>query len=85
MIGLFTDDKMWFRPKSFGWGVGLPLTWQGWLMMVTHVALILGIVALLRNAPLAMFGTALTVTLLPLPLYASRTEGGIHWRWGLGK
>ena len=82
---MVNDDKMWFRPKNFGWGIGLPLTWQGWLMMALHVALILCILALLRHSPIAMVAAAVTATLLPFPLYASRTQGGIHWRWGRGK
>jgi hypothetical protein len=24
--------KYWFRAKTHGWGWGMPLTWQGWLV-----------------------------------------------------
>lgn len=25
-------NEYWFRAKTHGWGWGLPLTWQGWLV-----------------------------------------------------
>jgi hypothetical protein len=30
----------WFRAKSYGWGWGLPLTWQGWAVLIGFVALL---------------------------------------------
>ena len=85
MFGLFNDSKPWFRAKSFGLGSGLPIAGQGWLLLGLHVALILGVTLLLRDKPLALVAAALAVAVLPMPVYASRTEGGWHWRWGNGK
>lgn len=31
-------DKYWFRAKRYGWGWGLPQTWQGWLTLAAFVA-----------------------------------------------
>ena len=85
MFGLFNDSKPWFRPKSFGLGSGLPIAWQGWLLLGLHVALTLGVALLLRDKPLALVAAALTLAVLPMPIYAARTQGGWHWRWGNGK
>jgi hypothetical protein len=29
-----TDQKYWFRAKRYGWGWGLPITWQGWAVFI---------------------------------------------------
>ncbi|MDN0075220.1 hypothetical protein QU481_09995 [Crenobacter sp. SG2303] len=35
--------KYWFPAKRYGWGWGLPSTWQGWLVLGVYlVALIVG-------------------------------------------
>jgi len=28
------DNNYWFRAKRYGWGWGLPITWQGWVVFV---------------------------------------------------
>ena len=85
MFWLFNDTKPWFRPKSFGLGSGLPIAWQGWALTIVHGLLITGLVYLLKDRPLVMVAAVLPAVLLPLPIYAARTEGGWHWRWGVGK
>lgn len=82
MFWLFNDNRPWFRHKVYGFGAGLPMVWQGWAFMGLHVALIIGLAALLEDQPLALFVGILTAAILPLPIYASRTEGGWRWRWG---
>ena len=32
--------KYWFSAKTFGWGWGLPLTWQGWVVYSIAFALL---------------------------------------------
>jgi len=32
--------KYWFPAKRYGWGWGPPATWQGWVVLVVFVALI---------------------------------------------
>jgi hypothetical protein len=34
-----TDGKYWFPAKRYGYGWGIPRTWQGWLVLVVYVAL----------------------------------------------
>ena len=34
--------KYWFRAKRYGWGWGLPSAWQGWAVLFTYFALVLG-------------------------------------------
>ena len=81
MFWLFNDSKPWFRQKSFGYGAGLPIAWQGWLVVAIHVAVIVGGALLLQSQPAATIAWALLAGLVPLPLYAAKTRGGWKWRW----
>ena len=82
MLWLFNDSRPWFRHKAYGIGVGLPLAWQGWAFLTLHIALILGLTLMLKDSPVAMVAAVISAALLPLPIYASRTQGGWRWRWG---
>ena len=35
-----TDPKYWFPAKRYGWGWGIPSTWQGWVVLTMFVALV---------------------------------------------
>jgi hypothetical protein len=35
-----TDAKYWFPAKRYGWGWGLPITWQGWLVFAAFFAMV---------------------------------------------
>ncbi len=82
MMHVFLDDRPWFRAKHYGIGAGLPIAWQGWAMLAAHIALVMGLVSLLRGDRAAMIILVLLAAVAPLPLYRARTEGGWHWRWG---
>ena len=79
MLHLILDNRTWFRPKSRGYGTGLPIAWQGWVLMAAHIALITGVAVLLQGRPIAMTIAVLVAVLAPMPIYRARTEGG--WRW----
>lgn len=79
MMHLIFDGHPWFAPKRRGYGTGLPIRWQGWVMLVTHIAFIAGVSVLLRNHPMAMVLAVVLAGLAPMPLYRAKTEGG--WRW----
>jgi hypothetical protein len=32
----------WFPAKRYGWGWGFPVTWQGWVVLVAYIALVVG-------------------------------------------
>lgn len=76
------NDGAWFAAKTYGYGAGLPIVWQGWALMLGHVAVILAGLPLAEKAPSAFVAYALVMGLIPLPLYAAKTRGGWKWRWG---
>jgi uncharacterized membrane protein YbhN (UPF0104 family) len=78
----------WFRPKRYGYGA-TPVTWQGWLVTLGSVVVIVGAAGLVavfgRNTPGALLGLvvfeASAIVLLCL-ISAAKTEGEWRWRWG---
>jgi hypothetical protein len=82
MLHAFMNTGPWFRAKRFGYGAGLPFKWQGWVLLLSHMALIIGLALLLADRLLIFVPLILLVALAPMPLYAARTEGGWKWRGG---
>ena len=75
------NDGAWFAPKRLGYGAGLPIAWQGWALLVGHMAVMLSGVWLLQPQPAAVMAWVFITALLPMPLYAAKTRGGWKWRW----
>lgn len=82
MLHKFFEPGPWFRPKMFGYGAGLPIVWQGWALIAAHMGLIAGLALLLGQRPVLLVPLLLAAGILPLPIYAARTQGGWKWRWG---
>lgn len=82
MLHLFFDKGPWFRAKRYGYGAGLPFKWQGWVLLSSHMALIIGLALGLGDRLTLAMPLILLAGFAPLPIYASRTEGGWKWRWG---
>jgi hypothetical protein len=80
MLHLFMEKGPWFRAKRFGYGAGLPFKWQGWVLLVAHMAVIIGLALALNDRPLLMLPLVLIAAFAPMPIYAARTEGGWKWR-----
>jgi len=80
------DDGAWFAPKRFGYGAGLPIAWQGWLLLAGYIAAVSGL-SLLGNTGtsgrrVAALMLVLLVTGLFMVVVARRTRGGWKWRSG---
>ena len=82
MLHHFMDKGPWFRAKRYGYGAGLPFKWQGWALMLAHMALVIGLAVALGDRPMVVLPLILLAGFAPLPIYAARTEGGWKWRSG---
>jgi hypothetical protein len=82
MLHAFMNTGPWFRAKRFGYGAGLPFKWQGWVLLLSHMALVIGVVVFVQDKPTVFTPLVLVIALVPMPIYAARTEGGWKWRWG---
>ncbi len=81
-----SPDGAWFTAKRYGYGAGLPIAWQGWLLLAGYLAVLSGLLwlpYLHGNRPTP--GTVLLIGVLTagfLELARRRTRGGWKWRWG---
>jgi hypothetical protein len=78
------DEKQyWFPAKSFGWGWGLPVTWQGWLVLAGFIALVaLGTVLLEPATHVLAFGIYVGILALLLVAVCWIKGEPPSWRWG---
>ena len=76
-----TDGPIWFEQRRAGLG-GRPATWQGWLLTIGFVAMVIAVSQFFPHRPLT--AAAITVPLLILftVVVARTTCGGLRWRWG---
>jgi hypothetical protein len=77
------DKPYWFRAKRYGWGWGLPATWQGWLVFCAYLVLVVGGALVLPTKDHVVGFIVLTVA-LSLGLVAICFAKGEppKWRWG---
>jgi hypothetical protein len=76
------DRPEWFAPKRFGYGAGLPISWQGWLITILFIAIV-GLIALFfGDRPLVLIAVLVPASLVLIVITAMTTRGGWRWRWG---
>ncbi|MCX5542474.1 hypothetical protein M3A49_23750 [Paraburkholderia sp. CNPSo 3076] len=75
--------KYWFRAKRYGWGWGLPLTWQGWLVLAVYVLSICLVAVFFEphGHPFAFAGLVILATLALSAVCWLKGEPP-RWRWG---
>ncbi len=76
------DDLEWFAPKRYGYGAGLPISWQGWAVTLAFAALGIASTVVFRQRPLVLFAILAPATATLLVIAARTTRGGWRWRWG---
>lgn len=78
-----TDKKIWFPAKRYGWGWGLPVAWQGWVVLSIYL---LGIVASAWLVPpdRLPYAYATCIAALSIVLIGVCWMKGEKpkWRWG---
>ena len=77
------SSRYWFRAKRYGWGWGLPLTWQGWATLATFVASSVagGLLFPPRKALPAFIACVVVLSGLLLVVCWLKGEPP-RWRWG---
>ena len=82
--------EYWFRAKDYGWGWGLPLTWQGWLSFLTFAVILVCSLSLLifpytdSSVPLAnwvIFFSIFALDVFMLVAVSYRYGETPEWRW----
>ena len=72
----------WFPAKRYGWGWGVPRTWQGWAVMASYaVLMVIGLLFRISLGPLmfAAYVAAISVGLVGVCWLKGEPP---RWRWG---
>ncbi|MFA6043246.1 MAG: hypothetical protein WCV85_00650 [Patescibacteria group bacterium] len=82
-------QRVWFKAKEYGYG-WYPATWQGWLILLSYLAVVLGVTFLIFDfrsdqATLGQIlwfvGITFVATIL-LIVICWKTGEKAGWRWG---
>ncbi|MGB8326382.1 MAG: hypothetical protein WCE48_02255 [Steroidobacteraceae bacterium] len=77
------DPEYWFPAKRYGWGWGLPIRWQGWVVVVGYLVLLFGgMVVIDPRTRAGAFSVYVVVLSLVLVVVCLRTGEPPRWRWG---
>lgn len=77
-----SNHHEWFAPKRYGYGAGLPIAWQGWLVTALFTAAVLGTAFTFEDRPFVVLAIVLPLTAVMLLIASRTTRGGWRWRWG---
>ena len=73
----------WFPAKKYGWGWGLPITWQGWVVLLVFLVLLVTgamVFSPAKERTMFILYTAAISAVLVGVCYAKGEPPG--WRWG---
>jgi uncharacterized membrane protein HdeD (DUF308 family) len=78
-------QKYWFPAKRYGWGWGLPSSWQGWVVFAAFLSLVAaGYFMFLPAQGLAFYIYVVFLVVLLTGICWLKGEPP-RWRWGSGK
>ena len=77
-----THDPEWFAAKRYGYGASLPISWQGWAIMLGYLALIGLTLFLIPYSLIAVVCIVIMLSTVLVVITARTTRGGWRWRWG---
>jgi len=77
------EHQYWFPAKEYGWGWGVPKTWQGWVVLIAYIAALLfgGLLLDGGNNRLQYLGFAAIATVILVAICWLKGEPP-RWRWG---
>lgn len=77
------DRDIWFPAKRYGWGWGLPVTWQGWAVMAAYfVVLLIGVFGIDPERQLPLFMAWMLGWSAVLVAVCWWKGERPRWRWG---
>ena len=79
---LSDDENAWFAPKRYGYGAGLPISWQGWAVTLGYLGLITASTCIIRYTWIGYASVVAMLTAVFVVICARTTRGGWRWRWG---
>jgi hypothetical protein len=78
-----SQGRYWFPAKRYGWGWGLPRTWEGWLVLTIFLVLVVAGVWLFPPVAMPVFFVTYILVLDALLIGVCWLTGEPpRWRWG---
>lgn len=77
-----SENHIWFEPKRYGFGTGLPIAWQGWLLSGSFLTLMIAIAMIFHDRTTVAVAIIIPAVILFMIISAKTTRGGWRWRWG---
>jgi hypothetical protein len=77
-------SAFWFGVKRYGYGWGLPVRWQGWVVLLAYFGLLLSGVYFFepRADSLGFFLYFVVLSVALVAVIALKGERPLRWRWG---
>jgi hypothetical protein len=76
------NPNIWFPAKRYGWGWGLPVTWQGWAVMAVYTGVLIGLGWRLMPAQPASFALGIGIATALFSFVCWWRGETPRWRWG---
>lgn len=78
------EPPYWFPAKTYGWGWGLPVRWQGWLVLGAYLTLVLAGIGYFesRGNRSSLWAYLVVLTFVLIVIVALKGERPLRWRWG---
>ncbi|HEY1540767.1 MAG TPA: hypothetical protein VGG01_00015 [Xanthobacteraceae bacterium] len=78
-----SEHRYWFPAKRYGWGWGIPATWQGWLVLAVFAGfLVADAIMFPPNRDPGMFIAGVVALNVLLLLVCWLKGEPPRWRWG---
>ena len=77
------QPRYWFAAKTYGWGWGLPLTWEGWVVFALYFGLLIVCAKLFPpDREPGQYAGAMTLLTSALIVICYAKGEPPRWRWG---
>lgn len=80
-MGMNSTQRYWFPAKRYGWGWGVPQTWQGWLVLTSYLAVVLAPAVLLDGDGGGVATLVAVVVATPLLVWVCFLKGEPPGKW----
>jgi len=81
-----SKKTIWFPAKKYGIGWGLPVTWQGWLVLALYLILTISGIWYLDNTGHGLFAIVYALLTTAIFVWICWIKGEPPgWRWGEGR
>lgn len=67
--------RYWFPAKRYGWGWGVPQTWQGWLVLISYLVVVLAPAMLFEGGAVGVATLVAVVVASPLLIWVCFRKG----------